>query len=168
VSADVPPSWLAAHLPPGDPGAAFLPPFLGALETRTGRLAGNIDAVTLATPRPGPPDLPLVKIDNQDHHRVRRALHHRVDVTVWSCAGGILTIGSGLGGRWEAGLEVAPAARGRGLGRALAAAATHLVPENRPLWAQIAPGNAASLRAFLAAGFRPVGQETLLVTTRIP
>ena len=36
------------------------------------------------------------------------------------------------------------------------------VPEGTPLWAQIAPGNAASVRAFLAAGFRPVGAEALL------
>ena len=27
------------------------------------------------------------------------------------------------------------------------------------MWAQVAPGNAASLRAFLAAGFVPVGSE---------
>jgi hypothetical protein len=29
--------------------------------------------------------------------------------------------------------------------------------------AQVAPGNAASVRAFLAAGYRPVGAEVLLV-----
>ena len=27
------------------------------------------------------------------------------------------------------------------------------------MFAQVAPGNAASLRAFLAAGFRPIGQR---------
>ncbi len=32
-----------------------------------------------------------------------------------------------------------------------------------PVWAQIAPGNAASVRAFLAAGFAPVGGEALLL-----
>jgi hypothetical protein len=37
-----------------------------------------------------------------------------------------------------------------------------LVPGGQPLWAQIAPGNAASVRAFLAAGFLPVGAEALL------
>jgi L-amino acid N-acyltransferase YncA len=52
--------------------------------------------------------------------------------------------------------------RNSGLGRRLAVAARHLVPD-RPVWAQIAPGNAASVRAFLAAGFRPVGAEALLV-----
>jgi RimJ/RimL family protein N-acetyltransferase len=34
------------------------------------------------------------------------------------------------------------------------------------VWAQIAPANAASVRAFLAAGFRPVGAEALL--NRVP
>ena len=67
-----------------------------------------------------------------------------------------------MAGRWEVALEVEPGYRGKGLGRELAAAARHLVPEGTPLWAQIAPGNAASVRAFLAAGFRPVGAEALL------
>ena len=45
---------------------------------------------------------------------------------------------------------------------ALARAARHLVPAGEPLWAQVAPANAASVRAFLAAGFTPVGAEVLL------
>jgi L-amino acid N-acyltransferase YncA len=74
-----------------------------------------------------------------------------------------VALGRGLAGRWEVGIEVDEHRRGSGLGRRLAAAARHLVPDGRPLWAQIAPGNAASVRAFLAAGYRPVGQEALLV-----
>ena len=62
----------------------------------------------------------------------------------------------------EASIEVDPGRRGGGLGRALAAAARHLVPDGAPLWAQISPANAASVRAFLAAGFRPVAAEALL------
>jgi L-amino acid N-acyltransferase YncA len=58
-------------------------------------------------------------------------------------------------------VEVDEDHRGRGLGRALAAAARHLVPGGAPLWAQITPGNAASVRAFLAAGYQPVGAEVL-------
>jgi RimJ/RimL family protein N-acetyltransferase len=38
-----------------------------------------------------------------------------------------------------------------------------LVPGDRPLWAQVHPGNAASVRAFLAAGYRPVGAEILFL-----
>jgi RimJ/RimL family protein N-acetyltransferase len=38
------------------------------------------------------------------------------------------------------------------------------VPDGAPLWAQISPANAASVRAFLAAGFRPVGAEAHLTS----
>jgi len=40
------------------------------------------------------------------------------------------------------------------------------VPGGEPLWAQVAPANAASVRAFLAAGFTPVGAEVPLAATR--
>jgi RimJ/RimL family protein N-acetyltransferase len=96
------------------------------------------------------------------HPRVVRALRHRDGVRVWETPGAIVSIGRGVAGRWEVALEVEPGYRGKGLGRELAAAARHLVPEGTPLWAQIAPGNAASVRAFLAAGFRPVGAEAML------
>ena len=163
VAADVDPQWLADVLPPGDPSLAFNPPFLRVLEELLDLRVNNIDILTLAPPRSGPPEVALQKIEDQTHPRVRRALRYRTDVSVWSCAGGVLSIGRGLGGRWEIGLEVEPAYRRKGLGRALAAAASHLVPEDRPIWAQIGVGNAASIRAFLAAGFIPVGQEALLV-----
>lgn len=68
-------------------------------------------------------------------------------------------------GRWP--IEVDPGYRGHGLGRALASAARHLVPGDRPVWAQIAPANAASVRTFLAAGFRPVGAEALLTHSEL-
>lgn len=166
VAADVAPAWVARALPPGDPGAAFNPPFLGALEAELGKRANNIDALLLAPPLPGDPALPLTPVEDKDHPRVRRALRYRDAVMVWSTPGGVVTIGRGLAGRWEVAFEVSPESRGRGLGRALARAARHLVPDGRPLWAQVAVGNAASLRAILAAGFVPVGQETLLVEHR--
>jgi RimJ/RimL family protein N-acetyltransferase len=40
-----------------------------------------------------------------------------------------------------------------------------MVPAGELIWAQVAPGNAASLRAFLAAGFTAIGAETLILTT---
>jgi hypothetical protein len=43
----------------------------------------------------------------------------------------------------------------------LAAAGRHLTPLGEPLFAQVATGNAASLRAVQAAGFRPIGAEVL-------
>ena len=38
-----------------------------------------------------------------------------------------------------------------------------LVPAGDLVWAQVAPGNAASLRAFLTCGFFPIGSEVLIV-----
>ena len=73
-----------------------------------------------------------------------------------------MLLGRGMAGRWEVAVEVDPGRRGQGLGRELAVAARHLVPGDAPLWAQISPGNAASVRAFLAAGYQPVGSEALL------
>jgi L-amino acid N-acyltransferase YncA len=72
---------------------------------------------------------------------------------------GLMTLGRGVLGRYEVSVEVQPKERGRGLGRRLALAARSLVPDNEPLFAQIAPGNAASARAFLAAGYKPIGSE---------
>jgi GNAT superfamily N-acetyltransferase len=166
VAADIDPRWLAENYPHGQPGEAFNPPFLGALETVTRRRVNDIDIVLIATARPGPPGLSLAAVHDHTHPRVRRAARYRHDVAVFTCEGGVLAIGRGLAGRWEVGLEVDPAYRGKGLGRAMAEAAAHLIPDGTPMWAQIAPGNAASLRAFLAAGYRPVGQEALLVTHR--
>ncbi|MEW9550184.1 N-acetyltransferase family protein [Nonomuraea sp. NPDC050783] len=160
VFADLPLSWVRERLPPGDLSAPLGPPFLLALAGRTGRSAGSLDLLALAAPLAGPPPLALEEVTAAEHPRVRRALRHRDEVRAWSCEGGLLTVGRGVGGRWEAAVEVEPAHRGRGLGRLLAAAARHLVP--RPVWAQVAPGNAASVRALLAAGYVPVGAEVLL------
>lgn len=163
VAADVDQDWLSRQLGRWQLSDAFLPPFLGALSTRLGCRVNAIDMVALAPPAAGTAALALHKED-QDHPRVRRARRYRDGVTVWVTDGGLLTVGRGLSGRWEVGLEVAPTHRGRGLGRALASAARHVTPDGRPVWAQIAPGNAASGRAFLAAGYRPVGMEALLVS----
>jgi RimJ/RimL family protein N-acetyltransferase len=72
-------------------------------------------------------------------------------------------VGRGLCERVEVGIEVEPAHRGRGLGRQLAAAALALVPPEEPLFAQVTPGNTASVRAFLAAGYRPICSEVLFL-----
>jgi GNAT superfamily N-acetyltransferase len=160
VCAPVPPGWVRSVLPAGDLSAPLNPPFLTALAERTGRVVNNIDAVFLAPPLSGP-GLALGAADDLTHARAERARAHRVGVRGWTVDGGMLTLGRGVAGRWEVSVEVDAAARGRGLGRALFRAARALVAE--PVWAQVAPGNAASVRAVLAAGFQPVGAEALLV-----
>jgi GNAT superfamily N-acetyltransferase len=99
---------------------------------------------------------------------VVRALRYRDEVRVWRTRDGAghVLVGRGLAGRWETAFEVESGARGRGLGRHLAAAATALVPAGAHVWAQVAPGNAASLRAVLAAGYRPICAEVLLPPAR--
>ncbi|MEW1859841.1 GNAT family N-acetyltransferase [Streptomyces sp. NPDC088194] len=156
-------------LPAGDLSAPLNPPFLSALTARTGRQVNNIDVLAVAGPLPGPPPGPaLVETNDRSHPRIVRALRHRDGVRAWTVPGATLLLGRGVAGRWEAAVEVEPRARGRGLGRSLAVAARHLVPDGAPVWAQIAPGNAASLRAFLAAGFTPVGAEALLLPAPDP
>ncbi|GAA2067674.1 GNAT family N-acetyltransferase [Streptomyces albiaxialis] len=165
VFADADPEWIRGLLPPGDLGAPLGPPFLSALCARTGRRAGSQDALLALRPGRAPrvaPATGLTETTDRAHPRVARALLYRDDVRVWTVPGGTVLVGRGVAGRWETAVEVDGEARGAGLGRALAAAARGLVPADETLWAQVAPGNAASLRAFLAAGFVPVAAEVLL------
>ncbi|GAA1534721.1 hypothetical protein GCM10009827_061090 [Dactylosporangium maewongense] len=122
----------------------------------------TIDLLTVAAPLPGDPPVRLRELTDPDHPRVRRALHHRDEVRVWSADGGIVVLGRGVAGRWETAIEVDEDAQDRGLGRALATAARHLVPAGESVWSQQAAGNARSVRAFQAAGFRPVAAEALM------
>ncbi len=166
VAADVDPAWVVAAVA-HDPVAAPLGArFLSALADRTGLSPGVLDAVLVATataPTPAVQLRALVEVSAAAHPRVERALHHRTGVRVWQTSDGaaLLTLGQGVAGRWEVSLEVDPSARGRGLGTALATAARSLLPPGTPVWAQVAPANTASLRAFLAAGYRPVCAEVL-------
>ncbi|MFI6320464.1 GNAT family N-acetyltransferase [Nonomuraea sp. NPDC050556] len=161
IFADLDPAWVLAQLPDDDLSAPLGPRFLRALEIETGRHVDNVDLLMVATPLLEG-DVPLTEVVDHGHPRVVRARSYRDDVRVWTCDGGMVTVGRGVAGRWEVAVEVDETHHGRGLGRTLAKAARGHVGE--PLWAQIAPGNAASVRAFLAAGFQPVGAEALLVT----
>jgi GNAT superfamily N-acetyltransferase len=187
IFADTDPDWIAAQLPADDLAAPLSASFLHALCQRLDREAGSIDMLTCSTALPGAPprELRLAEIDPaqpgpppgelspggqapggpmlaEPHARIARALRYRDDVRAWQTAGGVIVIGRGVAGRWETAIEVDPRCRGAGLGRQLATAARHLVPQGETVWAQIAPGNAASVRAFLHGGFRPIGAEVLL------
>ena len=164
VAAAVDPEAIRAHLRQDDPGAATRPAFVSWLAGQLDREAGQIDMLVAATPLDGPPPLALeARVSLASHRRVARANRYRQDLRVLGDrdGGGLLVLGRGLAGRWEVAFEVEPERRGRGLGRALAAAARHLVPAGEPLFAQVTPGNVASVRALLAAGYAPVGSEVL-------
>jgi RimJ/RimL family protein N-acetyltransferase len=102
--------------------------------------------------------------DLDDHPRVERSRRHRRDVKVFGDDAGFVTLGRGLVGRLEISVELLePSNHGRGAGRRLIRAGLDLVPADSLVWGQVAPGNAASLRAFLACGFVPIGAETLIL-----
>jgi hypothetical protein len=122
---------------------------------------GSLDAVLVATARPGER---LAERSDLDHHpRVERARAHRREVRVYGDDRGLLTLGRGLVGRLELSVELHDETRrGDGAGRAVIGAGLAVAPSGELVWAQVSPGNAASLRAFLAGGFVPIGSEVLL------
>ncbi len=166
IFTDADPDWVRSQLPPGDLAAPLSAAFLFALASATNRKSGSLDLLCVAESLPGEPPVELTPQPASNHSRVLRALNYRDEVQTWRADGGIVLLGRGVAGRLETAIEVAENRRGQGLGRRLAAAARHLAPPETDLWAQIAPGNAASVRAFLAAGFVPVGAEVLLAVHR--
>jgi hypothetical protein len=163
VALGLDPDAVRARLPGGDLIAPTSPAFLTWAAERLGADPGPVDAVLVTFGGEAVPGLRLVPSEEASHPRVERAMRYRTDVRVFEDEGrrGLLLIGRGLAGRWEVAFEVEPGARGHGLGRGLAAAARAVVPAGEPLFAQVTPGNAASLRALLAAGYVPVGSEVL-------
>ncbi len=164
VFTDEDPRWVRGALAAVDcdPLAAPMNPvFLASLMARTGRGAETVDALLVGAPLPGRPALALREIEDAGHPRVRYARGRRDAVRVWTADGGVLVMGRGVGGRLEVSVEVDDGVRHRGLGRALVTAARQLAAE--PVWAQVSPGNARSMRAFQAAGYRAVGAEALLL-----
>lgn len=103
-----------------------------------------------------------VRTDLVDHPRVQRANQHRRNVVVHGDDRGFVTLGHGLVDRLEVSVELLDAEAGQGAGRGLINDALNLVADGDLVWAQVAPGNAASVRAFLSAGFVAVGAETLI------
>lgn len=129
---------------------------------------GCHDAVLVASGRGDGMSGPLdVRTDLDDHPRVVRSREHRRDVVVLADHTGVATIGAGLVGRTELSVELlAGVEHSTNAGRVLIEASLRHVPSDDVVWAQVSPGNAASLRAFLAAGFRPIGAETLIIPAR--
>ena len=108
----------------------------------------------------------LAERDDLDAHpRVVRSRRHRRDVDVYGDETGVVTIGRGLVDRLEVSVEVFDGEVAHA-GRRLIAEALGRVPAGEIVFAQVAPGNAASLRAFLSCGFAPIGAETLLLPAR--
>lgn len=160
VATALPGAQVHAHRPDGF-GGSLSPDFLRALAGPTGRI-GSVDATLVHRGTGGPPRLRPIT-DADDHPRVRHARQLRSGVRVFGDERGLVTLAAGLAGRTELGIELhQPADGGRGHGRALLADALTLVPEGELVHAAVAPGNARSLRSFLAAGFTPIGAEAII------
>ena len=129
---------------------------------------GSLDVVLVAHGTGDVARMLRESADLDEHPRVVRSRAHRRDVRVFAGDGGLVTIGRGLVDRWEVSVELdVGTSAGAGVGRVLIAAGLAAVPPQAPVWAQVAPGNAASLRAFLASGFVPIGSEVLVVPAAV-
>jgi hypothetical protein len=159
VLADVDPDELAARGGDGFGGASH-PDVLRWLAGPGGAI-GSVDAVLVGRGEVG---APLARRTDLDHHpRVQRAREHRADVEVYADDAGVVVLGRGLADRVEMAVELLdPAGSGSGgHGRRLIRAGLATLPPGAPCWAQVAPGNAQSLRAFLACGFVPICSEVI-------
>jgi hypothetical protein len=166
LAADVDPSEVEARYPAGELTVPFSPSSLMWLEERLGRRSYTHDALLVSIADGGGPPPWLHRDDDLAHARIDEAAQFRTIEGIWTDdVGSIVMVGRGLCGRWEVGYEVEPEQRGAGLGRRLVGAARGMVPEGEPLWAQVAPGNVASMRSTLAAGYVPVAAEMLFGAT---
>ena len=141
-------------------GSALSPRAL--LRIADGGEIGVNDVVLVARGIDGTPSVePTERWD--DHHRVAHARRLRSNVVVFGDDRGFFTIAEGLAGRPELGIELARPGATAGLGRRLLDEARRVVGAGSWLFAAVSPGNARSLRSFLAAGFTPIGSEVIIV-----
>src|SRR3954452_20841179 len=136
-----------ADLAPDGYGAATHPDVL--LRIAGGGAVGSLDVVLVRSGAGGSTRLGE-RTDLEHHPRVERARHHRRHVRVLGDERGFVTVGRGLVDRIELSVELLDHAHGLGAGRELIAAGLSAIERNEFVFAQVAPGNAASLRAFLA------------------
>jgi len=164
VAVPLHPAVVISHLPDDDPGAPVSALFLSWLGATLGVVPGTLDLVMVGEGT-GEPATELVPVAVDEHPRVVRAVTHRSDITVHTDAegDGVVILGRGLAGRLEVSVEVAADRRSRGVGTSLARAALGLARNGELVWAQVSPGNVASVRTFLRAGYRPVCSEVLFL-----
>lgn len=140
-------------------GAALQPQTLVRLSGPRG-IVGLIDALLVARGVGG--GLLPERTDLDDHPRVRHARALRRHVRVHGDDRGLITMGEGLAGRLELSVELLAQRASAGVGRALILEGLRLAPVGAPVFAAVSPGNARSLRAFLATGFQPIGSEVVV------
>jgi hypothetical protein len=164
VAADVDPAWIRGQLPPGDLSRPLSHEFLAALgEKLGGRRTDGVDIMMYGRRLTEPlPNMPPLREVGLDHPSIEAATLRRQDVRAWATRGGVLTIGRGVGGRWELGVYVDPDQRHNGMGLALLQAGQYLV-DGENLWAQISVGNALLIRNAGRYGWVICGAEVLFI-----
>jgi hypothetical protein len=154
-----------AALGPDGFGGAHDPRLVAALAGP----GGWIDSLDVLLARRGTGTAPgasrlVPRPDLAGHPRVLFAREHRDDVRVLGypavTRSAVATLSRGVGGLCELSVEVDVPHRG-GSGARLIEDAISSVPEGELVVAAAAPGNAASLRALLTAGFIPLGSLQL-------
>lgn len=142
-------------------GAAHDPRLITAL-TGPGGWMDVLDMLMAGrgTGRPGVPPRLVDRPDLASHPRARFAATIRDEPRVLGYPvpdrSALAILSRGLAGLTELSFELEPGRRGQGGGAALVADALGVVPAGQLVVAAAAPGNAASVRALLTAGFVPL------------
>jgi hypothetical protein len=147
-------------------GGAHDPRLITAIAGPGSRI-GCLDLLFVARGRGGGGSGKLVpRRDLLSHPRVRIAANVRDDLDVYGFddpdRSAVAILARGVAGLPELSIELEADRRGRGEGRALVEAALALLPCGSLVVACVSPGNAASVRSFWDATFRPIGSVQLL------
>jgi hypothetical protein len=145
-----------SDLAPDGFGRALHPEVLLRLAGPGGSI-GSIDITMFAEGRGGGQLVPRPELDH--HPRVAFARARREQVRAYGAPDGLFTLGIGLGGRREMSVENS---KDGPRGRHLIHQALTMTPHGEHLFAAVAPGNARSVRSFLACGFVPIASEVLV------
>jgi len=120
---------------------------------------------TRGTGRPGVAPRLIDRPDLATHPRARLAAgirdHPRLMGYPDPHRSALAVVGRGIAGLTEVSFELEPPRRGAGGGAELARDALSAIPAGQLVVAAVAPGNAASVRALLSAGFVPLGSLQL-------
>lgn len=138
---------------------------LDVLLVARGTGAGDAAGPAGGGPEPAADGRLTARPDLAGHHRAQFAARIRDRRLVLGYPdrqrSAVVVASTGLAGLTELGFELEPDRRGTGAGPALVSDALSALPAGQLVIAAVAPGNAASLRAVLAAGFRPLGSMQL-------
>ena len=157
------PEAVRSHLDPNDPDAPMSAGFLSWFGDQLGSTPGAVRVVMVAKGTGEGAPMLAARDDLAGHLGVAAELVNRQNIELYSDRYGqsVHILGDGLAGRRELSVQVPASQRRAGTGQRLVQSALALTPPGKPLFAQVEAGNAASLRAFYNAGFRPVGAEVL-------